>query len=668
MPWYGRRRWNRRRYRRYWRGPRKTFRRRFWRRRYWVRKRHLPKRKLKKLILTEWQPKSIVKCKIKGFLCLFQTGIERISFNFDMYDLSWVPERLPGGGGWGLKNISLNALFEEHNHCHNVWTKTNNDRPLVRYTGCKIKLFQSENIDYAFTYSTSLPLNSNLQMYNSMQSSIHMMLKNSIKIPSKRTQQRKRPYKTIHIRPPTQMTNKWYFQKDIANIPLVMFRASAISMDHYYIGTRKLSTNISIFFINPGLIKNRNFKYWKPNGYFASAEGTQVVYLYTSDAEVINTNTIQMKQIGYLGNTTDNKPAIQYDQLHEQSQQNAMKDEKTFSNYWGNPFYKDYLNTNLKVYQSLMSPARFLTYLKESPEKKMQDTGYTLTETHIVDAVRYNPYKDTGIHNSCYFLPVTKAEQGWGKPTKTELINEGLPLWLLLWGYPDYQKRIKVITHIDDEHILTINTDTTTPTRSPLIIINESFIEGHSPYENRANPVDNDRWYPCFQFQQIMYNIICTSGPGTPKIPEGDTVEAKMQYCFYFKWGGNPPPMSTIEDPKEQPTYAIPSNIKSTNSLQNPETAPERLLYSFDQRRHEITKKALKRISKDWETEKTSLLPTDSTRFAEPTILQTQASETSSDEEKEEENLYLKLQQQRNKQQRLKQRIVETLQQIQNLE
>lgn len=126
--------------------------------------------------------------------------------------------------------------------------------------------------------------------------------------------------------------------------------------------------------------------------------------------------------------------------------------------------------------------------------------------------------------------------------------------------------------------------------------------------------------------------------------------------------------MSTIEDPKEQPTYAIPSNIKSTNSLQNPETAPERLLYSFDQRRHEITKKALKRITQDWETEKTSLLPTESTRFAEPTTHKTPPSESSSDEEKEEESLYLKLQQQRNKQQRLKQRIIETLQQIQNLE
>ncbi len=116
-----------------------------------------------------------------------------------MYETSWVPERLPGGGGWGLKNFSLNALFDEHSHLHNIWTRTNNDLSLVRYTGAQLTLFQSEDIDYIFTYSNQLPLVSNLDMYHSMQPSIHMMTHNHITIPSKRTRKWRKPYKKLRL-------------------------------------------------------------------------------------------------------------------------------------------------------------------------------------------------------------------------------------------------------------------------------------------------------------------------------------------------------------------------------------------------------------------------------------------------------------------------------------
>lgn len=210
MPWrrYHRRRWRRRRPQ-FWR-PRPTFRRRLWKRRYWVRNKR-PKRKLKKLRLTEWQPKAIRKCNVKGFLCLFQTGIDRISYNFDMYETSIIPEKLPGGGGFSIKNLSLLALYDEHIHGHNIFTHTNQPYQLMRYLGCTLYLYQSLNVDYIMTYSNTWPLKSTMLMYNTMQPSIHALQKNKILIPSKNTWKWKKPYKKVFIPPPTQMQNKWYF-------------------------------------------------------------------------------------------------------------------------------------------------------------------------------------------------------------------------------------------------------------------------------------------------------------------------------------------------------------------------------------------------------------------------------------------------------------------------
>ena len=43
------------------------------------------KRKLRKITVKEWQPKKIVKCKIKGNLCLFACGRMRINHNYTMF-------------------------------------------------------------------------------------------------------------------------------------------------------------------------------------------------------------------------------------------------------------------------------------------------------------------------------------------------------------------------------------------------------------------------------------------------------------------------------------------------------------------------------------------------------------------------------------------------------
>ncbi len=109
-------------------------------------------------------------------------------------------------------------------------------------------------------------------------------------------------------------------------------------------------------------------------------------------------------------------------------------------------------------------------------------------------------------------------------------------------------------------------------------------------------------------------NSIIATGPGIPYLPETVSENIIMLYKFYWKWGGSPPKTVTIDNPSHQITYPIPSSEHDTTSLQSPATAPESLLYSFDQRHGLITSTALDRITKDWRTQNLIASITDSER------------------------------------------------------
>nr|UGV34831.1 MAG: ORF1 [TTV-like mini virus] len=668
MPWryYRYKRWRRRRPR-YWR-TRKTFRPRYYGRRRWVRRYFKPKRKLRKITLSEYQPHSIRKCTIKGMLCLFQTNEQRISYNFDMYEESIVPEKLPGGGGFSIKNISLQSLYEEHIMGHNVFTHSNLEYPLCRYRGTKLRFYQSANIDYIVTYLNSWPLRSNLKMYNSMQPTVHSLHKNKIIVPSRATKPLRKPYKTVFIPPPTQMKNQWYFQYNIANTPLFMLRTTATSLLHWYIGTRSQSTNITIISLNTTMIQNRKFN--KVTEQYSNRNlGTIKYYLYSTKAVYSNIQNIKLLDLICLGNTQNNIPGTSYnDEFHSYNTTNFNTYKTNPFNYWGNPFHHTYLTEEEPVFTSSAQWSTILSKIEAKQDATIKDLeNYPFQQVNLVNKVRYNPYKDKGINNECYFLSSLEGSHDWDPPSNPDLTNEHLPLWLLLFGFSDFQKKIGKLQQIDTSYMLVIKTPFTNPKYSHLVPISESFYEGNSPYEDKFNQQDQNRWYPCFQYQQEINNQICVCGPGTPKIAQGDTVEAKVEYKAYFKWGGEQPDLPLIENPQEKPTYPIPNNELQTTSLQNPTTRPETYLYRFDWRRHMLTKSATERIQKDWETKETPLFST-APRFTETTETQTPQEETTSEEEEQAETLYQQLQQQRNKQLRLKHRIAQTLSALQKLE
>ena len=218
-----------------------------------------------------------------------------------MYESSIVPNHLPGGGGFCIKSFSLDALYEEYQHCRNYWTHGNSDYPLVRYLGCKFKLYQSHSVDYVFSYNNTYPMIANMESYNATQPSMHMMNKRNRKVPSKITQpNRKKPYITVRIRPPSQLQNKWYLMHDLSHIPLVMIQCSACSFDNYFISSKWDSTCINITTLKAGFFTNTNFAKPETSGYYCTTTGTQKVYLYATLAEE---DRIQVKDLIFLGNS-----------------------------------------------------------------------------------------------------------------------------------------------------------------------------------------------------------------------------------------------------------------------------------------------------------------------------------------------------------------------------
>lgn len=651
MPWYN---YNRRRrpWRRFWRRPRNRFRRRYYRRRRWVRRRHF-KRKLKKIRLTQYQPKCIRKCKIQGPICLFQTTSERLENDFDLYELSEVPETLPGGGGWGIKAYTLEALYSEHEYARNVWTVTNKNLPLARYLGCRLRFYQSDYVDYCVTVSNQLPMQSTLGMYNAMQPSIHQMLPNAIIIPSTKTYKRKKPYRQIWVPPPSQLENKWYFQQDIAKTPLLMTRVSSMSLQQFYIHPNSINTNMTIHTLNVELFQNRQFM--DATDYHVKGTGTEKVYLYAS-RQSTNLSALDKKQLIPLTNTVFYKEG----QSQSETGETIANWKTTWSKYAGNPFHANYLQKEIKVYQIKAPPATVFN--------NMSETQTTFSEVDITKSIRYNPYSDLGNTNQCYFKSNKKDEMNWLPPDNTELTNEGLPFWLLLWGFTDWHQKIKKHLHLQTDYILTLTHITTGIHKEFLVPLSDSFMNGRSPYQDEGPPNEPDSrsWYPQLQYQNEIVNAICAAGPGVARLQPRYCAQALLKYKFYFKWGGSPPPMSTIADPKQQPTYIIPGNRSSTTSLQNPETDPASLLWSFDERRQQITPTAIERIRKDSKPQTTFI--TGGSHFQEPTAYQQEETQETSSEEEEEASLFEQLQRQRHKQQRIKQRILSTLKKLQNIE
>lgn len=560
-PWYGN--WYRRRSRKYKRRRRKPYRRRYRttyrRRRRRRRTRHKVRRKKQKLNVVQWQPTTIRKCKIHGQIVhvLGANGRQFRCYADNRY--AFTKETAPSGGGFSVEKFTLQFLYEQHKEGHNYWTQSNKYLDLVRYTGCKFRVYRHPHIDFIFYYSLMYPMQLDKYTYAFTQPYKLLQKRKRKIIQSRLSKPTGKPYKIIKIKCPKQLTNKWFFQEYFADKGLVEIHTAAANIRYSYLGCCNTNQLISIKHLNLDVYKN-------------AAWGNQ-------------TTATQ----GYKPQSNLSKPTVV--KINGKNVNITIEDST-----WANSisYDKGWFQPKLLQAEEIVNPA----------QQKIP-----------IHTSRYNPTHDTGIGNKVYFLSILNSSF---EPPRTDpdLIIENLPLWQALNGFSDWVRKIKKDKTYLATYYLVIQSPFIEPAHTlsaRYIVIDEDVIQGKGPYGETPTDYMKSHWYPNFLFQQKTINNFVTAGPYVPKLDnqrEG-TWELKSDYYFYFKWGGSDLPEPEIANPEEQAKYDVPSDLLEAIQVADPsQQKASRIVHSWDFRRGLLTGSALKRIYQDSETDST--LSTDS--------------------------------------------------------
>lgn len=649
---YKRRRYN---YRPYWRPrrrrfyfrkrrPRRTFR---YRRKTWVRRKFFYKKfkkKLKYIRLKEWQPNTIKKCAIKGYLTLFSGARGRQNNNYAAYRDSFVPEREPGGGGWSIQTLSLGILYKLNNDLLNYWTKSNARLNLCRYLGVTVTCFRQPLVDYIFHWFHDPPNAVTKYYYASMHPIKMLQLKNKVVVPSYATQPHKRKhFKKFFIPPPKPFKNQWFFQQHLSDFNLLYIATTAISLTNMEQSNKAESNNISLYCLNTEFYTHPNFQYaqtishgYSPNHYNYYWALRQPSYNWEKQNK--------LEDLIYLGNSMLDEPGLP-----------ASDKTETSKGSWGNPFYYEYFTGDTAItFISTKPPNELITTTSKTNtlETELKTTYFAKRTTANIDTLRYNPHKDKGKGNKIYLIPTYAATQNnWNPTTDTDLLLQDFPLWIMLWGFEDVIKKMGKCNNLDYDWVLVINCSYLDIKKPYIVPISDYFCHGQGPYgvdRDEVKGQDFSHWYPCYRYQREVVNEICMTGPAVYRADNQLAYEALIKYKFHFKWGGNPSPMESVFDPNSQPITPSPREQLLQNEIINPATDIQTFIYPWDCRRDFLTQSATQRITKSSIYEQS--LFTDAATTTDVQIFQIpQAKKT---QEEEEETLLLQLEQlqQHNKQ------------------
>ncbi len=124
----------------------------------------------------------------------------------------WTYPRTPGGGGFSTTVFSLQFLYEQYELRKNIWTTSNMNYDLCRYTGANFWFYRHPWADFVITTTLMYPMKLSFTDYMTAQPLQQLLTRKHIVVPSYRNKPRGKPYVKKHFRPPKQMVNKWFFQ------------------------------------------------------------------------------------------------------------------------------------------------------------------------------------------------------------------------------------------------------------------------------------------------------------------------------------------------------------------------------------------------------------------------------------------------------------------------
>nr|UHK05419.1 MAG: ORF1 [Torque teno midi virus] len=566
--WWTNRRWRyRRRFQRYKRRkPRRRLTRRRARRTTRRRYRRKVRRKQKKIVLKQWQPESITKCKIIGFSTLVLGAQGRQFLCWTDESEEYIQPKAPGGGGFGYERITLEWLYLQNRTHSNIWTRTNNYKDLCRYTGGTIYFKRHPETDFIVTYSIQPPFDINKFSYMELQPQNMLLNPHHKIILSKRSKPSGKQFVKVKFKPPKLMSTKWFFQKQFADFPLILLKASAANLNYPNISPIVQSQMITLYYLDTSFWAHPNWAatigtYWTPR----TKEQT-VKY------------TFHTKQTGGKQDITTTLP-----------------DEHWPHSIDG--YYKS-INKNTGWFQKKVLNAYKITVNQTAIGNRPIYTG------------RYNPNEDTGRGNEVYAISILSND--WNAPTiQDDYVIRGVPLPMAFYGFYSFLKLITRDKSFDQHYMFVVKCDAIHPIGAPTTqrifpFIDRTFIDSTLPYEEYLSEQIEKFWYPQAKYQQLTINSIVEAGPFVPRYTNivNSTWELLYKYKFFFKWGGPQVTEPPIDDPKGQHTYPTPSDLQKGIQVADPKKqTPETMFHEWDYRRGLITQTALKRMSENLETD-----------------------------------------------------------------
>nr|UHK05685.1 MAG: ORF1 [Torque teno midi virus] len=575
MPfWWGRRKrfWYGTRYRRWGRRkPKYKTRRKARRRRYRRaprrrrRRRRKVRRKKPNLIVRQWQPDSIVLCKIKGYEALLwgAQGTQFQCSTYNMYD--YTRTRYPGGGGFAVQLYSLEYLYDQWKLRNNIWTKTNQYKDLCRYLKAIFYFYRHPTQDFVIVYNRQPPFELDKLSYMNYHPYMLLQQKHKIILPSLQTNPKGKTKKKKIIRPPKQMLSKWFFQQQFSKYDLLQLSAAACSLRYPRIGCCNENRMLTLYCLNT--------QFYQDTIWAQTPQSTTTPY-YQPYPTISTSMTF-------------------------------------YSNYDKSGYnIHSYITTgpDNQYYKSIsMEGGWFSKKILAAYEVKINGTQTTKPLPMVLG--RYNPAMDDGKGNKVFLQSILTGH--WNTPVKTpDFIIEDQPLWLAFWGYYDYLSHTKGKA-IFPLHMFVVKSpyiqfeQTETP-NTYWAFIDPEFINGKWPWDSIIYYTEKRLWYPTVDWQLKTINNICCAGPYVPKLDNQNlsTWELPIHYSFHFKWGGPQITNQPVEDPGNKNKYDVPDTIKERVQILDPsKNIAATMFHQWDYRRGCLTSTAIKRMQQNLETD-----------------------------------------------------------------
>nr|UGV45546.1 MAG: ORF1 [Torque teno virus] len=644
--WWWRRRFTRGRFRRRWprrsrRRPRRkrVRRRRRWRRgrprrRLFKKRRFRRKRKRQKIIIKEWQPAMVRRCYIIGYMAGLVSGHGSFSKNYS----SHLEDRIlkgPYGGGHSTLRFSLYVLYQDFLRHMNFFTYSNQDLELTRYFGAKFTAYRHPTADFIITWNRKTPLGGNILTAPSLHPGNMMLQKRKVIIPSLETRPKGKKRIKFRIGPPTLFTDKWYFQKDIADLTLLNLNITQCDLRFPFCSPQTDNICVNFQVLAPVYNTYLSISSWlndtgidtKINSFLQQA--LPMLGEKTTAVNILNT----FRTEGCFSHPQLKKPSA------SSTPNNQLSDNEYFvklDGLWGDPIYSNTNNgSNANVsntpiiekikmnmtnyYNKIIAEnyptdwrgSKALTHLTGIFSPPFLNAGRISPEIFgLYKEILYNPYTDKGKGNMLWIDPLTKGDNLYNDKQSKCLIKD-MPLWCACFGYIDWIKKELDNWEAPFNYRVVFICPYTFPKMYHDTIPGFGYIPysyefgaGQMPDGSNYVPIKwRGKWYPHMYHQAKVLEDLSVSGPFAPK-QNTPSVQLALKYKFSFNWGGNPIVEQIVRDPSTQPTYELPGagNLPRRVQVIDPRVVgPNYTFKSWDIRRGTFSKSSIKRMSEQSE-------------------------------------------------------------------